>query len=93
MAGVDFDWNDSFFEAVLKSSGVRSAVETAADNAVSQAKASAPVKTGNYRANIRKEVRTGQKRVYAYVYSDVDYSIPVEMRHGTMAKAASAARI
>lgn len=87
------EWNKSFFQSVLKSGEVRNLVSKAADNAANAARSSAPVRTGNYRANIKKEVRTGQKRVYAYVYSDVDYSIPVEMRHGTMAKATSAARI
>lgn len=93
MAGVKMEWNDSFFESVLKSGEVRNLVSKAADSAANAARGSAPVRTGNYRANIKTEVRTGQKRVYAYVYSDVDYSIPVEMRHGTMAKATRAAKI
>lgn len=93
MAGLTMTWNDAFFEQVLKSAAVRDLVDKAADNAASTARSIAPVKTGNYRSNIRKIIRTGKKRVYAYVYSDVDYSIPVEMRHGTMAKATSGARI
>ena len=82
------EWNDAFFEEVLKSAPVRQAVENVADKAVSKAKSIAPVRTGKYRANIKKEVREGQKRVYAYVYSDVDYSIPVESYHGTMTRTA-----
>ena len=87
------EWNNSFFQSVLKSGEVRKLVARAADNAASTARSIAPVRTGNYRGSIKTDVRTGQKRCYAYVYSDVDYSIPVEMRHGTMAKATSAARI
>lgn len=93
MAGLNMTWNDSFFQSVLKSAEVRKLVQRAADNAASTARSIAPVVTGNYRGNIKTEVRTGQKRVYAYVYSDVDYSIPVEMRHGTMAKATNSAKI
>lgn len=88
MAGIDMEWNDAFFEECLKSAPVRQAVENVADKAVSKAKSIAPVRTGKYRASIKKEVRTGQKRVYAYVYSDVDYSIPVESYHGTMTRTA-----
>ena len=87
------EWNSGFFESVLKSGEVRKLVSRAADNAASTARSIAPVVTGNYRGSIKTDVRTGQKRVYAYVYSDVDYSIPVEMRHGTMAKATNSAKI
>lgn len=87
------EWNSGFFESVLKSGEVRNLVSRAADNAAATARSIAPVKTGAYRAGIKTEVRTGQKRVYAYVYSDVDHSIPVEMRHGTMAKATNSAKI
>ena len=93
MAGLTMEWNDAFFEKVLKSDEVHNLVSKAADNAVSAARSIAPVRTGKYRASIKKEVRTGQKRVYAYVYSDVDYSIPVEMYHGTMSKATRNAKI
>lgn len=81
-------WDDSFFESVLKSGEVRNLVSQKADEAIAAAQSIAPVKTGKYKASIKKEVRTGQKRCYAYVYSDVDYSIPVEMYHGTMTRAA-----
>lgn len=83
------DWDDSFFESVLKSGEVKNLVSQKADEAIAAAQSIAPVKTGKYKASIKKEVRTGQKRCYAYVYSDVDYSIPVEMHHGTMTRAAS----
>lgn len=89
MAKVEYTWDDAFFQAVLKSPEVRQAVDEAASRGEAIARGIAPVKTGRYRDSMTHETFTGQRRCYAYVYSDVDYSIPVELYHGTMTKAAA----
>lgn len=86
-------WNERFFTQVMKSGEVRGLVSKAADGAVRRGKSIAPVYTGAYRAGIHKELHTGAKRAYAYVFSDVDHSLFVESYHGTMAKALEGAKL
>lgn len=80
-------WNENFFTDVLKSSETRGLVSKVADGVVTRGKNIAPVYTGAYRAGIHKEIHTGKKRVYGYVYSDVEHSLFVESYYGTMADA------
>lgn len=80
------EWREDFFKDVLQSGQIRDAVKSEADKRAQRARAIAPVKTGRYRNSILTVVKKGKKRWYAYVYSDVPYSVPVEGYHAVMSR-------
>ena len=54
-AKVTVEFNERFFDEALNSTGVRTAIDLAAERAAAEAKATAPVDTGTYRDSIHVE--------------------------------------
>jgi hypothetical protein len=82
---VDFD--DSFFTAILRSSGVQSLCKSKAESVLAQAKASAPVDTGAYRDGIQlKVVHHSHRDTYMVVGTDPKTLI-IESKTGNLARA------
>lgn len=92
-AKVTVEFNEGFFDEVLNSAGVRAAVDLAAQRAVSEAKATAPVDSGAYRDSIHVEHEQAQHRQVAKVVADVPYALYVEARTGNLARAIRKAKI
>lgn len=92
-SSMTIEFNEGFFDQVLNSSEVRAAVDLAAQRVVTEAKATAPVKTGAYRDSIHIEHEQAQHRQVAKVVADVDYGIYVEARTGNLARAVRTAKV
>lgn len=92
-AKVTVEFNEHFFDEALNSAGVRAAIDLAAERAASEARATAPVKTGAYRDSIHVEHEQAAHRQVALVIADADYALFVEARTGNLAKAMRKAKI
>ncbi len=89
---TDIEFNQAFFDNVLRSPGVDGIVKQAAERAASVARATAPVDTGSYRDRIRVVVRESRyRRVYRVVAQDPK-SLIIESKTGNLARALKAAR-
>lgn len=86
------EFNDSFFDDVLRSAGVRALTRGAAERALGVARANAPVDTGGYRNGLEvKTVERAHRTTYMVVGTDPKTML-VESRTGNLAKALKAAR-
>ena len=92
-AKVEIEFNEGFFDEPLNSPPVRSLVDLAASQVVSEAKATAPVKTGTYRDSIHVEHEQGAHRQVALVVADAPHALYVEARTGNLARASRKARV
>lgn len=79
-------FNDRFFKDLLVSPVVESAVMRAAEEVAAQARATAPVDSGEYRAGI-VVTKKYQKRVVGLVQATDPVSMIVEARTGNLARA------
>lgn len=86
-------FNDSFFDQMLNSAGVRAMTRGAAEKALGIAKANAPVDTGAYRDGL--EIKTVQRahRTTCMVVGTDSKTMLVESRTGNLARALKQARI
>ena len=76
---------------LLNEAKVRAELARRADAVAAAAQASAPVKTGAYRASIHRESATTDRAVERVV-ADVPYALTVESRTGNLARAIEAGR-
>lgn len=82
---VDFD--ESFFDAIMHSAGVESLCRQKAEAVLQQAKATAPVDTGDYRDGIEiKVVHHAHRDTYQVVGTDAKTML-IESKRGTLARA------
>lgn len=79
--------NEGYFRTLAKSPAVRDAVVDAAEEIAYDARASAPVDTGQYRDAIDVEVDETEHRVVARVVAKARHSLLVESKHGTLGRA------
>lgn len=93
MMDVRIDWNESFFQNVLKSPEVAGLCEQAATAAAAAARATAPVKTGAYRESIHVEKKQGKTRAWCKIVADDEKAGLIESKTGNMRRALSKARI
>jgi hypothetical protein len=86
------EFNDAFFDEIMRSAGVESLTKDAATRAASIARATAPVDTGSYRDQIRVIVRESRyRRVYRVVGNDPK-TLLIESKTGNLARALKAAK-
>lgn len=86
------DFNESFFDAILHSAGVESLCRQKADAVLQEAKATAPVKTGDYRDGIEiKVVHHAHRDTYQVVGTDAK-TVLVESKRGVLARALKAVK-
>jgi len=76
---------------LLNDKGLGKHLESLGKKVEAQAKATAPVRSGNYRNSISTTL-DHTDRVVCRITADIDYAIDVEMKTGNLAKALDAAR-
>lgn len=85
------EFNQAFFDTILRSAGVDSLSKGAAESAAGIARSTAPVDTGSYRDQIRVETRESRyRRVYRVVGNDPK-TLLIESKTGNLARALKAA--
>jgi len=84
------EFNDKFFEELLKSQGVENVVMDATERVADIARASAPVDTGAYRDSIEVSQKH-QQRVVGLVTVEDPQALIIEALHGTLARAVRSA--
>ncbi|NMW65984.1 HK97 gp10 family phage protein [Mobiluncus mulieris] len=92
-AYVAIEWDEAFFENILKSEEVAALAESVANQAAAIARATAPVVTGAYRDSIHVEKYYGRKRAVAKVVADDEKSWWIESKTGNLHKALGKARL
>lgn len=80
-------FNESFISNLGKSPAVRAIVEEATERIAADARAAAPVDSGEYRDEIRTEYTETENRVVGHVVAGARHSMLVESREGTLARA------
>ncbi len=88
---TDIDFNESFFEGILRSPQVEQLVDDAAASIQSGAKASAPVDTAEYRDGIVIEHKQAKHRRVTQVVATDEKSLIVESKSGNLARAVKGA--
>ncbi len=89
---TEVEFNDAFFDDILKSARVEALTEGSANKAAAIAKAAAPVNTGSYRDKIRVVVKeTPYRKVYRVVGFDPK-TLLIESKTGNLARALKAAK-
>lgn len=88
---VKLDFDQAYFDRVMRSAGVQSLERAAAERVLAAAKASAPVDTGDYRRGLKIEKAEAKYRtVYLVVGTDWKTML-VESRTGNLARALKSA--
>lgn len=86
------DFNDSFFDEMLNSAGVRALTRGTAEKALNIAKANAPVDTGAYRDGLQVEaVQHAHRTTYMVVGTDAKTML-IESQTGNLVKALKKAK-
>lgn len=81
------DFNNSFFDEMLNSAGVRALTRGAAEKALNIARANAPVDTGAYRDGLQVEaVQHAHRTTYIVVGTDAKTML-IESQTGNLVKA------
>lgn len=81
------DFNNSFFDEMLNSAGVRALTRGAAEKALNIARANAPVDTGAYRDGLQVEaVQHAHRTTYRVVGTDAKTML-IESQTGNLVKA------
>ena len=91
MARGRVDLNSAGMEELLNSSDVRAELTSRAEQALSAAKADAPVASGEYRDSL-KILQATTDRAVVRVGSDAPHALVVEANHGVLARALDSAR-
>lgn len=89
---MDIEWNQRFFDTVLRQPKVEQLVNAAAQRALASAKANAPVDTGAYRSGLRIERRESRYRRATRVVGADEKTLLVESKTGNLARALKAAK-
>lgn len=85
---VRVEVHSSAVTALKKDAGVKADVRRRMERALDQARADAPVLTGNYRDNLHLEEQSdGSVRLV----SDVEYTMTIEAHNGVLARSLDAA--
>ena len=86
------DFNNSFFDEMLNSVGVRALARGAAEKALNIARASAPVDTGAYRDGLQVEaVQHAHRTTYMVIGTDAKTML-IESQTGNLVKALKKAK-
>lgn len=91
MAGTTVEFNQQFFDTIMRSSGVQSLQRSVAERVLAQAKATAPVGEGDYRDGLRIEVRASRYRDAFLVVGNDWKTLILESKGGYLARALKSA--
>ena len=84
---VEIEWDQSFFDNIMRSAGVQSLEKAAAERVLAVAQATAPVDTGDYQRGLRI-VKAERKYRTAYLVEGTDWkTLLVESKTGNLARA------
>jgi hypothetical protein len=86
------DFNDKFFDDILRSAGVRQLTRSAAERVLAQAVASAPVDTGAYRDGLGIEEVEHEHRTTAMVVGHDPKTMLIESKTQNLLRALRKAR-
>lgn len=86
------EFNDSFFESILRSSGVKSLCSQKAEKVLQAAKASAPVDSGAYRDGLQLRTVSRAHRDTIMVVGTDAKTMLIESKTGNLARALKAAK-
>lgn len=89
---VAVEFNDDFFEAILRSPPVEGLVKEKAEDVLEEAKRIAPVDTGAYKRSLHIEKVPHAHRDTYMVVADDEKSLLIESEHHVLAKALKKAR-
>lgn len=81
------EFNDAYIPGLGKSAAVRALVTEATERIAGDARADAPVDSGEYRDGIRTEYSETENRVVGHVVASAPHSMLVESRDGVLARA------
>lgn len=86
------DFNNSFFDEMLNSAGVRALTRGAAEKALNIARANAPVDTGAYRDGLQVEAVQHAHRTTYRVVGTAAKTMLIESQTGNLVKALKKAK-
>lgn len=85
-------FNDKFFDEIMKSAGVEALVKDAAERVLVTARRTAPVDTGAYRDGLAIDRKLAQYRVVYRVVGHDAKTVLVEAKTGNLARALKTAK-
>lgn len=94
MAGggkTSVEFNQSFFDSIMRSAGVQSMQQAAAERVLQRAKATAPVRTGAYRDGLHIARAERKYRTAFLVVGSAPHTLLVEAKTGNLARALKSA--
>jgi len=86
------EFNEHYFETVLRQPKVEALTDAAGSRALAAAKSSAPVDTGAYRDELHLEHHESRFRRTTRVVGDDDKTLLIESKTGNLARALKAAK-
>ncbi|KDA05560.1 hypothetical protein DC31_13900 [Microbacterium sp. CH12i] len=89
---TEVEFNERFFETVLRQSKVEALVDGIGNKALSNARASAPVDDGDYRDGLHLEHYESRYRRTTRIVGDDDKTLLLESKGGYLARALKAAK-
>lgn len=89
---TEVEFNQGYFDDIMRSAGVDALTKQQAEKAASIARSTAPVDTGEYRDRIRVVVRESRyRRVYRVIGTDAK-TLLIESKTGNLARALKASK-
>lgn len=89
---TEIEFNEDFFESVLRSAPVEALVDGVAERVLSKAVATAPVDTEEYRDGLHIEHQEARYRRVTRVVGSDEKTLLVESKTGTLARALKGAK-
>jgi len=91
MADVQVKFDQGFFDNLMRSAGIQSLQQAAAQRVLAAAQASAPVRTGAYKRGLRITKAEHKYRTTYLVEGTAPHTLLVDAKTGNLARALKAA--
>jgi hypothetical protein len=91
MAGAKVEFDQAFFDGLMRTAGIQSLQQAAAQRVLAAAQASAPVKTGAYKRGLRITKAERKYRTAFLVEGTAPHTLLVEAKTGNLARALKSA--
>jgi len=91
MAGAKVEFDQGFFDGLMRSAGIQSLQQAAAQRVLAAAQASAPMKTGAYKRGLRIAKAEHKYRTTYLVEGTAPHTLLVEAKTGNLARALKSA--
>lgn len=89
---TNVEFNEKYFESVLRQSKVEAVTDAAGNRALTTAKANAPVDTADYQRGLHIEHHESRYRRTTRVVGDDNKTMLIESKTGNLARALKAAK-